>query len=489
MKDWLAAQRIARPDGIALISEDVELTYSELDRFVSVLCGRIAGMGVQQNTVVGVLMPNQADYVVIIHALARLGAVLLPINTRLTVTEIEYQLDATCCALVICASATESTAAQLSTGARRVVSVDESHSPQVQSWWDITLTDSWRPLDFNPNALQSIMFTSGTTGTPKGVQLTFANHFYSATGSAYRIGVQPDDRWLCTLPLYHVGGLAIILRAALYGITVVLQQGFDFDAVNAALDTQHITLLSVVPTMLYRLLNARETFPASLRLVLLGGAAATADLVGRALDRGVPLATTYGLTEAASQVATMLPSEVVRKPGSVGKPLMFTSLRIVDESGKAVKVGEIGEVVVTSPVVMQGYLSFPSANGELYTGDMGYLDKDGDLWLVDRRSDLIVTGGENVYPSEVENTLRQHPAVSDVCVVGLPDAEWGQRVAVMVVIRQGMDLTIPELILFSRQRLAGYKQPRTVVFVEQLPQTSNGKIHRAAVKEQLLSNI
>ena len=223
MKDWLAAQRIARPDGIALISEDVELTYGELDRFVSVLCGRIAGMGVQQNTVVGVLMPNQADYVVIIHALARLGAVLLPINIRLTAVEIEYQLKATCCALLICSSATENTAAQLSTGLRRVVSVDESHSPQVQSWWDITLTDSWRPLDFNPDALQAIMFTSGTTGKPKGVHLTFPNHFYSASGSAYRVGVQPDDRWLCTLPLYHVRGMAIILRPALYGITVVFK--------------------------------------------------------------------------------------------------------------------------------------------------------------------------------------------------------------------------------------------------------------------------
>ena len=489
MKDWLAAQRIARPEGIALICGEDELTYSEMDRFVSVLCGRIAGLGVLPNMVVGVLMPNQTDYVVLIHALARMGAVLLPLNTRLTAEEIEYQLTATECGLVICSAETETTAAQLSPDVRRVVSVDQTTSPFVQSWWDITLTDSWRPLEFNPNSVQAIMFTSGTTGRPKGVQLTFANHFYSAAGSAYRIGVQPNDRWLCTLPLYHVGGLAIILRAALYGITVVLQPGFDLDAVNRALDTQQITLMSLVPTMLYRLLNTREAFPVSLRMVLLGGAAATADLVGRALDRGVPLATTYGMTEAASQVATMLPAEVLKKPGSVGKPLMFTAVRVVDETGKALKAGEIGEIIVTSPVVMQGYLGHGSANGELHTGDVGYLDKDGDLWLVDRRSDLIVSGGENVYPSEVENTLRQHPAVLEVCVVGLPDAEWGQRVAAMVVIRQNMQLTIPELIMFSRQHLAGYKQPRTVVFVDQLPQTSNGKIHRAAVKEQLLSNI
>jgi O-succinylbenzoic acid--CoA ligase len=488
MRDWLAAQRIARPDGIALINGAEQWTFLELDRLVSVLCGRLAGLGVQSRTVVGILMPNLTDNVVLIHALARLGAVLLPLNTRLTAAELDWMLMRAQCTLLICSQATEATAAELSTMARRVVSVDESNDPRVQSWWDITLTDSWRPVELDMNAVQAIMFTSGTTGTPKGVQLTFGNHFFSAMGSAYRIGTQPDDRWLCNLPLYHVGGLAIILRAALYGITVVLQDGFDLDALNVALDTQRVTLMSLVPTMLFRLLNARETYPPSLRLVLVGGAAASPDLVQRAVERGVPIATTYGLTEAASQVATMLPAEVVKKPGSVGKPLMLTSVKIVDEGGKPLKAGEIGEVIVNSPVVMQSYLAYPPCNGELRTGDMGYLDKDGDLWLVDRRSDLIVTGGENVYPSEVENTLRQHPAVYDVCVVGLPDAEWGQRVAAMIVVREGQRLTIPELMQFSRGRLAGYKQPRVVVFTDHLPHTASGKIHRAAVVEELLSN-
>ncbi|MBE2267283.1 MAG: o-succinylbenzoate--CoA ligase [Anaerolinea sp.] len=488
MKDWLGAQRIARPDGIALIYEDQDWTFFKLDRLVNVLCARLAGLGAASSSVVGVLLSNTPDYVILIHALARLGAVLLPINTRLTAEEIEWQVTETGCEIVICNSKTESTAAELKSNTVRIISVDQAQDPRVQSWWDITMTDSWRPADQDLNAVQAIIFTSGTSGKPKGVQLTFSNHFYSAAASAYRIGVLPEDRWLCTLPLYHVGGLAIILRAALYGIAVVLQDGFNVNAVNTALDTQQITLMSLVPTMLYRLLNTRTAFPETLRLILLGGASATGDLLTRALDMGAPIATTYGLTEAASQVATMLPEDVAKKPGSVGKPLMFTTVKIVDEQGRLCKAGEYGEIVVISPMVMRGYLALEQDITELHTGDVGFLDKDGDLWLINRRSDLIVSGGENVYPSEVEEVLRGHPAVADVVVVGITDAEWGQRVAALVVPRPDTLITVADLMRYSRTKLAGYKQPRLIRFTDQLPLTASGKVHRAAIVEQLQNN-
>jgi O-succinylbenzoic acid--CoA ligase len=207
------------------------------------------------------------------------------------------------------------------------------------------------------------------------------------------------------------------------------------------------------------------------------------------------VAPTYGLTEAASQVATMLPEESARKPGSVGKPLMFTQVKIIDDNGSELPPGEVGEIIITGPTIMAGYFEqkleespsplLPRPPAPLHTGDMGYLDADGDLWVVQRRTDLIVSGGENVYPAEVEKVLRGHTAVAQTCVVGIPHPEWGQQIAAMVQIKSGTTITEEDLLAFSRARLAGYKQPRQILFVDSLPQTASGKIARRDVAAQL----
>jgi len=322
--------------------------------------------------------------------------------------------------------------------------------------------------------------------------LTFDNHLSSANASAYRIGIDVNDRWLSCLPLYHVGGLAVVFRSCLYGTAIVLHKRFDVDAFHASLGRDAVTLTSVVPTMLHRLLQSRGApWPESLRLVLLGGAAATPELLAAAWDAGLPVAPTYGLTEASSQVATALPGDAQPKPGTVGKPLFGAEVRIVDNEGRELPAGEIGEVTVRGPQVMAGYYRNEAAtaqtirDGWLYTGDLGYTDADGDLFLVQRRSDLIVSGGENVYPAEVEAVLRVHPAVAEACVVGVPDAEWGQRVAAAVQLRPGAALEESALLAFCRERLAGYKVPRQVRFVAELPQTASGKIERRRVVEML----
>jgi O-succinylbenzoic acid--CoA ligase len=242
--------------------------------------------------------------------------------------------------------------------------------------------------------------------------------------------------------------------------------------------------------MLVQLLHARVTeWNPSLRLVLLGGAAAKRDILEQCVAQGIPVATTYGLTEAASQVTTALPEDVIRKPDSVGKPLLFTSVQIVDEYGQPVSPGTLGEVCVSGLMVFAGYYGDPAAteralsSGWLNTGDIGYLDDEGDLHIVSRRSDLIVTGGENVYPAEVEGVIRRHIAVKDAAIVGIDDAEWGQRVAAAVVLVDGSRTTEADLIAYCREHLAGYKLPRVIRFVESLPQTTSGKIQRAAVRE------
>ncbi len=475
MRDWLAERAAKTPDRVGLIFEGRVWTYAELDRLVGRLAFKLGGVGVRRGARVGVLMPNVPEAVLALGALMRLGGVMVGLNTRLTSDEMNWQLAKTGVRLVLYTAEMAEAAAGLDVN-RLQVEVD--HLPEATA----------PPGDIDLAGVQAVVFTSGTTGQPKGAEITFGNHFYSAVGSAWRLGHGVDDVWLSVLPLYHVGGMAVFFRSMLYGITPVLQRRFDVGGVGDGMAAHRVTLISLVPTMLYRLLAGGVDFPASVRLILLGGAAATSGLMDRALGAGLPVAPTYGLTEACSQVATALPAAARAKPGSVGKALMLSSVRVVGVDGETVASGEYGEVVVRGPTVMRGYYGDRGATervlrgGELYTGDIGYMDNDGDLWLVQRRSDLIVSGGENVYPAEVEAMLLAHPGVAAVCVVGVAHPEWGQQVAAAVVREVGASVTEAGLMAFGRDRLGGYKLPRRVVFVEALPQTASGKVQRAGVR-------
>jgi O-succinylbenzoic acid--CoA ligase len=256
-----------------------------------------------------------------------------------------------------------------------------------------------------------------------------------------------------------------------YGIPVVLHARFDPAVANRAIDDEGVTNVSVVSTMLARMLDDRadRPFPRSLRCVLLGGGPAPLPLLERALAAGAPVVQTYGLTETASQVVTLAPEDAVRKVGSAGKPLMGTQIRIAAD----------GEICVCGPTVSPGYLHQPPRPDDwLRTGDLGYLDDEGYLYVLDRRDDLIVSGGENVYPAEVEAALLAHPSVEDAGVFGVPDGDWGRSVAAVVVLRAGAWASADELIAFCRQRVAGYKVPRRIVFQEELPRNASGKLMR-----------
>ena len=485
MEDWLAARTQASPHALALIIGEHHWSYAELNDLVNAGAARLAAL-VQPGQHVGVLMPNSLAFVCLIHALARIGAVLVPLNLRLTNHELTWQLDHSNCALLVTADDMDERLSVLASQGRRLLGAQELFDP-------LNAGDNIPKSIFRLENPQAIVFTSGTTGRPKGAVLTFANHFWSATSSAFRLGMLKDDRWLSCLPLYHVGGLAVILRSCLYGTAVVLHDHFDEQAISDSLDSQAITLISLVPMMALRLLDFRgdRSWPSSLRHLLLGGAAASTILFKRCQELDIPISVTYGLTEAASQVATMLPQQTESKPGSAGKPLLFTSVDIIDDQDQSLPAGSVGEIRVSGPTVMAGYYKDEQAteeilhDGRLYTGDIGYLDEEGDLWLVQRRNDIIISGGENVYPSEVENVLLQHPSVAAVCVVGISDLEWGQRVAAMVKQNRGKSLTKNELLKFGRKNLAGYKLPRVLHFVDQLPMTASGKIHRRLVAEQL----
>lgn len=494
--DWLRARALASPAALAVRTDGSDFSFKALDEMVSRFCGYLDQQGAKSGEHVAVLMPNSLASVCCVFAMARMGTTIVPLNTRLTASEIAWQLERADCGRVLCLPDTEAAAIDAARG-RLPVHTLPSSSSDLAAWLDSIPVPR---MDFSPNqdlqALQAIQFTSGTTGFPKGAMITYANHLWGAVGSAFKLGVQANDRWLVCLPLFHVGGMAILFRSCLYGTGIVLQQGFNEVAVIRSLSMDGVTLVSLVPTMLKRLLDA--DFVAGnapdLRLILLGGAAAPNELLTKAFATGLPVAVTYGLTEATSQVATMPPEDARAKPGSPGRPLLFSEVKIIDGNGQWAGAHVPGEIVVCGPTVMAGYYADSGAthaalkDGWLHTGDIGYLDDEGDLWVLNRRTDLIVSGGENIYPAEIERVLRSHPQVVEACVVGLPHADWGQQVVALVQLDITGAVREEDLMRFTRRHLAGYKRPRQIMFVEEMPLTGSGKIHRRAVEELLMEN-
>jgi O-succinylbenzoic acid--CoA ligase len=308
------------------------------------------------------------------------------------------------------------------------------------------------------------LYTSGTSGRPKAVVHTYANHRASALASAWNLGVDPGDRWLCVLPLFHVGGLAILIRSAVYGTAAVLHQGFDEQAAMDAM--REVTLVSLVSTMLHRLRDAGLSEAPALRAALIGGGPVPRELLEWAARVGLPVLQTYGMTETSSQIATLGAAEALTKAGSAGRPLPGVQLRI----------GEQGEILVRGPMVATGSVA---EDGWLHTGDRGRLDERGFLYVEGRLGDTIVTGGENVMAAEVEEALREHPAVLDAAVVGRPDPEWGEAVTAFVVLDGAVEDA--ELIAHCRERLAGYKAPRAIHRLDELPRNAAGKVRRDAL--------
>ncbi len=471
------------PDKLFFTLEDGGWTFAQVNRRVALTCEAILShTPLEPGDRAAIFMRRPVPFALTLLALMRMRVVSVPLNTRLTARELAWQVKNAGPRLLICETEAP--------GLTRDLEAPVFALPAMNAH-DRTLPfDDYGAMRFDDDF--AIIHTSGTTGRPKAAVLTHGNIFHSALGTALKLDVRNNERWLCVLPLYHVGGLSIILRALIYGAAVEFgpTAPFDVDGTNRALSDNPVTIVSLVPTMLQRLLDARtRPWNPKLRIILLGGEAPSAELLARCAAEALPVATCYGMTETASQVVTALPEQVYKKPGSMGAALMSAQVRIVDEAGEDAAPDVAGEVLVKGGSVMRGYFNDPAAtanalrDGWLHTGDIGYLDEDGDLFILQRRDDLIVSGGENIYPAEVEAALRQHPAVAEAVVLGLQDADWGQRAAAVIETRAGQSLSSADVVAFARERLAGYKVPRRIAFVEALPRTASGKAQRREARK------
>ncbi|MFC5969912.1 class I adenylate-forming enzyme family protein [Halomarina salina] len=521
MRDWFGQRARVSPASTALVDarSGRSVTCDDLDERVETLAGRLAAEGVCVDHHVGLLAESGVDAVAAVHATMRVGACLVPFSTRLTVPELDPRVDRADLDLLLCDESTAERAVDAAgdVPVRSLASVptvddgkgddEERGEHEASGATDervapLLAGTEPRPFDLPEWDFDDplvLLYTSGTTGRPKLVVLTVQNVLASATASAFRLGTLPGDRWASPLAPSSMGGLAPVYRTALSGGAVVLCPT-DPEGLLAAMTDHDATGVSVVPTMLRRLLDAGD-LPASLRFVLVGGAATPPELVERCVERDVPVCPTYGMTETASQIATAAPGEAAGHPGSVGRPLMFTDVTVVDDHGDPLSAGQAGELVVSGPTVTPGYYGDPEATRAAFechglrTGDVGHRDEGGRLYVHNRKDERIVSGGQNVDPGEVAAVLRELPGVSDAVVLGLPDDEWGERVAALVEPESGSesetgsnleptDLDAATVEAHCRARLAGYKLPRVVGFAT-IPRTESGTADRAAVREVL----
>jgi o-succinylbenzoate---CoA ligase len=415
VEDWLTAAARARPDHEAVAADDGSLTYAQLDELASTRARALAAAGVTAGERVRVTHPPGLAFAELLHALPRIGAVVEP---------------------------------------------GPPSTPPVPGAAPLPRGGPAAPLraGFEPDAIHTAISTSGTSGAPKVVELTYANHLASALASADGLGVEPGDRWLCPLPLHHVGGLNVLIRSAINQTTVVLHERFDAERVRATLEAGEVTLASLVPTMLARLRAAGLREAPGVRAIALGGGPMPHELLEWAGETGIPVVPVYGMTETCSQVVA----------GSPGRALAGVRLEIADD----------GEILVRGPMVAPSAIA---SDGWLHTGDLGRLDEDGRLQVLGRLKELIVTGGENVAPLEVEQALLAHRAVTDAGVAGLEDPEWGEAVTAFVVL--GEPAEADELRAWCRERLEPHKVPKTIHAVDRLPRNAGGKLLRGRLAE------
>ncbi|MEM7764137.1 MAG: long-chain fatty acid--CoA ligase [Pseudomonadota bacterium] len=486
------------PDRTALIFEDTTTTYADLANRVRRLAAGLSHYGVCRGDRVAYLGVNHPDFIDTMLAAWSIGAIFVPLNFRLTGPELAYMInDAGIHTLFVDDSLRPVIEPVRDDLCCRVFVAAESDAPHWLS--KQSLSESYPPLQDLYHAGQHdtavIMYTSGTTGKPKGAMLSHGNLFWNNAASALDIHIHGDDISLVAAPLFHIGGLNVTLLGALQnGTVVVLHRAFDAGQALTDIEKHAVTVMFGAPAMFLFMAQQPQfddTDLSSLRMLIVGAAPVPRSLLEIYGKRNVSLNQGYGLTETAPFVSFLTSEHLEAKMGSAGKPGLLGEILISDADGNAVPDGEVGEILYRGANVMQGYWNKPDATSEaidskgwFHTGDAGYIDSDGFLFISDRVKDMVISGGENVYPAEVESVMFEHPAIAEVAVIGVPDEKWGEAVSAVVACHEGQSLNLEELRGFCDGKLARYKLPLRLFTVAALPRNPAGKVLKFELREQ-----
>jgi long-chain acyl-CoA synthetase len=489
----------AAPDRPVAVFDGGRLTYRELDQASDRLAAGLAAAGIEPGDRVALQLPNIAQFLISYFGILKAGGVVVPLNVLLRAPEIAFHLGDSGARVLITWAGVLAEAAKgaeaAGTGAIYAVGAAAGSGPAVPL--ERLLDGTAPPREMatrQPTDTAVVVYTSGTTGRPKGAELTHIQLYMNADIPGRLFDVQPDDVVVTVLPLFHVFGLSSIMDVCVrFGCTMSLVPRFTPAAVLAAIQRDRATIFEGVPTMFADLLACPDIASydlSSLRVAISGGASIPAPVLDAFEQRfGLVILEGYGMTETAS-TTTFNPSAEERRAYSVGKPIWGTQTQVWDDEGRPLPPGpeHVGEIVTRGLHVMKGYLNQPEATAAaftgdwLHTGDLGYFDQDGFLFIVSRKKELIIRGGYNVYPSEIENVLHAHPAIAEAAVVGIPDERLGEEVMAVVILRTAMDLPEHELIVYCRERLAAYKCPRVFQFRTELPKNTFGKV----LKDELI---
>ncbi len=473
--NWLAQRSYLTPDRIGLRFGEKEWTFHALFQIAEKVARKLATHQLVAGERVAILAPSNAELIHVIYGCMHARLEIVFLNNRLSPYELAYQIEDADVKMVLAGDGAAEKVADFPTLSFAELFASDETMVAFAAEWDEQQTIS-------------IMYTSGTTGFPKGVRQTLQNHTYSAMGSALNLGLAEQDVWLCAVPIFHISGFSILMRSLLYGMTVCLYEKFDEASCAHEIANGTVTKMSIVGVALERMLTYMEQHQLVAHLnfttILAGGGPVPVSYLERAQALHLRVSQTYGMTETSSQTATLSNEDAMRKAGSAGKPLFFNQIRIE----KSDPSSREGEICIRGPHVTPGYIGRFSdkaslEDGWLKTGDIGYIDEEGFLYVIDRRADLIISGGENIYPAEIEAVLVAHPSVQDAGVCAVEDEKWGQVPAAFVVLKEECDVSVLQELCY--QRLARYKVPKVFKSVPSLPRNGANKLMRRKLKEWL----